>query len=252
MTMLDNDYEQQLRTEFLDQMQDRLGQLSARLQGGGSYADLRLEFGRDVQNLKGLAAGYGYPVIAMVVQRLEAYLADVTDLSTRAIGDIQYYIDRIAELTDRGQQPDPEEAGKLLQSLPATYNFNVSDVVVKHVEVMVVTPTRVVAKLVGAELTACGFRPIILHDPVEAFAQAVRVPPGMVIASAVMEPMSGVELLLTLGQLRATKAVPLAVLTSLDADKKPLHVLPDNVAVIHSGSAFGADFAEAATRFNLG
>lgn len=255
MTSADQDYESQLRTEFRDQAQDRLASLNttlAALRDGADFAGLQPALSRDVQNLKGLMAGYGYPVIALVVQRLETYLAGLQELSTRAIGDLQLHADRIADLIERTEQPEPAAAAQLLQALPVRFDFDVADIVVKRIEIMVVTPTRVVAKLVSGELAACGYRPIVVHDPLEALAQAVRVPPGLIMASVVMEPVNGVELIMALRQLTVTRALPAAVLTSMDADKKPLHVLPPDVAIIQTGNGFGADFALATARFNLG
>ncbi len=255
MTGIDQDYESQLRTEFHDQAQDRLAGLNATLMAlrdGEAFAAQQSALSRDVQNLKGLMAGYGYPVIALVVQRLEAYLEGLQELSARTVPDLQRHADCIADLIERPEQPDPAAAAQLLQELPVRFDFDVADIVVKRIEIMVVTPTRIVAKLVSSELAACGYRPVVVHDPLEALAQAARVPPGMIMASVVMAPINGVELVQALRQFAVTRALPMAVLTSMDADKKPLHVLPPDVAIIHTGNSFGADFALATARFNLG
>lgn len=251
------DYDLQLRTEFHDQAADKLSTMSESVgilaQGAQDKGTAILQsLRRDTQNLKGIAAGYSYPVINMATQRLEVYLTGLEETNTRIVSDLQFYLDRISDLVERGTQPDPSEAAELLHTLPARFDFNVADVVVKSIEIMVVTPTRVVAKLVGNELAACGYRPVIVHDPLEALAQAVRVPPGMVMASVVMEPINGVELVRVLQLLRPTQSIPMAVLTSMDADKKPLHELSPSTAIIHTGTDFGADFADAIERFNLG
>ena len=244
-----------LATEFHDQAQDRIASLNATLttaHDGAASEPTVLALYRDIQNLKGLAAGYGYPLINMVAQRMEVYLTGLTALPGRALGDLQAHIDRMTELADRAVQPSPEEAARLIHELPTRYDFNVSDIVVKNIEIMVVTPSRVVAKLVGGELAACGFRPVLMHDPIEALAQAVRVVPGMIMASVVMEPINGVELVRALKIMRPTRSCPMAVLTSMDADKKPLHELPADVATIHTGEKFGEDFAAVTGKFSLG
>lgn len=249
------DYDAQLRTEFRDQLQDRLASCNEILTGlrdaRGDAAAFPL-LSRDTQNIKGLAGGYGYPVIGMVAQRLETYLAGLQEVTPRVIEDIQTHLDQVGDLMERAEQPDPATAAQLLQALPARYSFDVGDVVVKRIEIMLVTPSRVVAKLVGNELAACGFKPVVVHDPLEAFAQAVRVPPGMILASVVMEPLNGVELVRALKLVRATQACPMAVLTSLEADNRPLHELPPDVAVVHTGANFGSDFATVTAKFNLG
>ena len=244
-----------LATEFRDQAQDRIASLNTTLAAahdGAAVEPTVLALYRDIQNLKGLAAGYGYPLINMVAQRMEVYLTGLTALPGRTLGDLQTHIDRMTELADRAVQPNPEDAARLIHELPTRYDFNVSDIVVKNIEIMVVTPSRVAAKLVGGELAACGFRPVLMHDPIEALAQAVRVVPGMIMASVVMEPINGVELVRALKLMRPTRACPMAVLTSMDADKKPLHELPADVAIIHTGEKFGEDFATVTGKFGLG
>jgi CheY-like chemotaxis protein/HPt (histidine-containing phosphotransfer) domain-containing protein len=244
-----------LIVEFRDQAQDRLANLNALINAAQDGATLEATLpalNRDIQNLKGLAAGYGYPLINMVAQRLETYVAGLASLQGRTLPDLQQHIDRMLELVDRRVQPTPEDAARLIHELPTRYDFNVSDIVVKNIEIMLVTPSRVAAKLVGGELAACGFRPITMHDPIEALAQAVRVVPGMILASVVMEPINGVELVRALKLMRPTRNCPMAVLTSMDGDKKPLHELPPDVAVIHTGDKFGEDFAAVTGKFGLG
>jgi CheY-like chemotaxis protein len=250
------DYDAQLRIEFRDQIQDRLAGMNAHLgdvhtgqSSGKIMAPLLL---REAQTIKGLAAGYSYPTINLVAQRLEAYLDGLTELTPRDLEAIQRHIDRLGTLVEQNETPDAAATAALLQELPTRYDFKVGDVSVRHVEIMVVTPTRVLGKVVSGELAACGYRPVLIHDPLEAFQHAVRVPPGMLMASATMAPISGIELVRALKQLQILHACPMAVLTSLDADTKPLHTLPPEVAIIHTGTNFGADFATATARFNLG
>ena len=253
LDLSDSALDAKLAMEFRDQAQDRVANLNATLSSAAT-AEINTEIAlralyRDIQNLKGLAAGYGYPVVNMVAQRMETYTAGLTDLQDRALHDLQFYVDRLAELADHPEPTSPEQAAALVHDLPTRFDFNVNDIVIKNIEIMVVTPSRVAAKLVGGELAACGFRPILMHDPIEALAQAVRVVPGMVLASVVMEPINGVELVSALKLMRPTRSCPMAVLTSLDADKKPLHILPADVAVIHTGEKFGEDFAVAIGKY---
>jgi CheY-like chemotaxis protein len=253
--MSDPDYDAQLRLEFRDQMLDRLANMNgvlAALREGRKADGVIAEFLRDTQTLKALTAGYGYPVINMVAQRLETYLATLSEWLPRALDDIQRHSDLIGDLVERPEQPDPAAAAALLQALPTGFSFDIGDVIVKKIEIMLVTPSKLVGKLVGGELAACGFRPILLQDPLEALAQAVRIVPGMILASVVMEPINGVELVRALKILRVTRNCPMAVLTSLDADHKPLNDLTPDLAVIHTGADFGADFAAVTARFNLG
>jgi len=121
------DYDLQLRTEFHDQAADKLSTMSESVgilaQGApDKVAAILQSLRRDTQNLKGIAAGYSYPVINMATQRLEAYLTGLEEINTRIISDVQFYLDRIGDLVERGTQPDPSEAAELLHTLPARFD----------------------------------------------------------------------------------------------------------------------------------
>jgi len=255
-TLSDDDIEDRLRIEFTDDSRDRLQTMYRALDRvtkrvmteGEAIASLRAE----AHNLKGCGTAFGYPTVSLVAIRLEDYLAGLTTLSERQIVDLHVFLDRIAELVDRAEQPQLAETNRIIRALPVRYVFEVEDVEVHDVEIMLVTPSKLVAKMVATELAACGFRPVKVHDPIESIALAVRVPPDMVIASLVMDGLSGLDLIRGLMAMSNTRHIPMALLTSLDRDNPALQEIPEGVAVIHTGNRFGEDFAAAITRFNLG
>ena len=90
-----------------------------------------------------------------------------------------------------------------------------------------------------------GYRATAIPDTLKALAYATRAKPDMMIVSAVMPQLSGIDLALALAAIPATRNIPLAVITSLDANDAQLKGLPPSVALIRKTSAFGDDLTKA-------
>ncbi len=252
----EEDMEDRLRLEFVDDARDRLQRMYETIERmgkgaipvGQGIAGLSME----AHNLKGCGTAFGYPAVSLVAHRLEDYINGLNSLNQRHVVDIDIFLDQASALVDRTEQPDLAETNRILRSLPVRYIFDVKDVEVHNVEVMLVTPSKVVARKVCMELAACGFRPIRVHDPIESISLAVRMPPDMLIASMVMDGLSGLDVIRALRAMSVTRKVPTALLTSLDLDNSALREIPDGVGLIRLGPNFSEDVASVITRFNLG
>ena len=252
----EEDLEDRLRIEFVDDARDRLQRMydatdravAGRLANTEIIALLRME----MHNLKGSGTAFGYPAVSLVAHRMEDYIGGLTQLTQRHFEDINTFLDRAAQLVDRTEQPQLAETNQILRALPVRYIFDIKDVEVHNVEIMLVTPSKVVAKKVGTELGACGFRAITVQDPVESIGLAVRVPPDMLIASMVMDGLSGLDLIRGLLAMSVTRKVKMALLTSLDLDSAKLREVPEGVGLIRLGPKFSEDIAAVITKFNLG
>lgn len=251
-----DDLEAQLRIEFVDDARDRLQSLYDTLDGvakgtrnaGEAVGLVRLE----AHNLKGMGTSFGYPAVSLIAHRLEDYLSGVTRLDERQVADVQVFLDRIAEVVDRAEQPMLAETNQIIRALPVRYRFEITDIEIHNVEIMLVTPSKVISKKVGTELAACGYRCVTVSDPIESISHAVRVPPDMLIASLVMDGLSGLDLIRGLRAMSVTKHVPMALLTSMNLDNPALKEIPQGVAVIRSGEHFGEDFAQLIATTGLG
>lgn len=251
-----DDLEDRLRLEFIDDARDRLEVMNRALEGGtkGTRTDaevigvLRLE----AHNFKGMGTSFGFPTVSLVAHRLEDYLNGLRKLDPKQLSDAQIFLDRIAGLVDRAEQPQLAETNQIIRALPVRYELQITDVEVRNVEIMLVTPSKVVAKKVGSELAACGFRTVTVGDPIESITHAVRVPPDLLIASMVMDGLSGLDLIRGLRAMSVTHHVPMALLTSLTLDNPALKEIPQGVSVIRVGEHFGDDFAAVVAKYNLG
>lgn len=255
-TLSPDEIEDRLRVEFLDESHDRLERMNDILKNvaAGTFADAAAigQLHVEAHNFRGVGTSFGYPGITLIAHRMDDYMLGLTRLQAREIADLQAFTDRIAELVDRPNQPDVAEVNRIIRSLPTRYVFDITDVVVKDVEVMLVTPSKVMSKKVGTELAACGFKVVTVHDPIESISLAVRMPPDMIVASMVMDGLSGLDLIRGLRAMTVTHHVHMALLTSLERGNPALKEIPGDVAVIRVGAGFSDDLATAVTRFNVG
>ena len=91
----------------------------------------------------------------------------------------------------------------------------------------------------------CGYRITNVTTTFEALPLIIRTKPDMVIISAIMPELSGIDLAVALASMPATRNIPTALITSLDPDDDYLKLLPQAVPVIKKGPSFGDDLAEA-------
>ncbi len=248
--------EDRLRVEFIDDARDRLDKLYRmveRVRGKEVRETEAIALIRtEAHNLKGAGTAFGYPTVSLVAHRMEDYFSGLARLEARSLDDAVVFLDRIAELVDRAEQPLLAETSQIIRALPVRYVFDIEDIEIHDVEIMLVTPSKVIAKKVATEMAACGFRPITVQDPIESIGIAVRVPPDMLIASMVMDGLSGIDLIRGLRAMSVTRNVPMALLTSLDKTDSRLKDVPRDVGIIGTGNSFSDDFATVITRFNLG
>lgn len=253
MPDMDRELHQQFKDAFepsLDAMQsalDHMGQ--AGFDFVGSLA--RLKAGQ--QAIRVAAAGLACHAMELLAQRLGDYISDLTSLELRTQADVQVFLDRMREVVSLPVDLPVGEVAKLLRGLPVHHSFDVEDIEIRDVEVLLVTPSKTVARMAGAEIAACGFRVHTCYSPVQAFVEAMDTRPDFVVATLTMEKLSGVDLVRALKATSVFKDVPMAIMTSRDnADPALTTDLPPGVVIVNSGTGFATSFAEAVTKFNLG
>lgn len=245
----------QLRQEFVEdahEMLDRLDNIAG--EAAESESDpkaLMQEARRIIHTLKGSGGTHDYPDVSIIALRAEDYLADLDGLTARQQGDVQAYTDAMR----RALTGEAHVAGtfkEAVRQLPARWNFNVGDVEIREVEVLLVSSAKVLSHKVRNELEACGYRVTIVANPIMALELAVRTQPDLVIASAMLDIMTGVDLARALGSISGTESIPFALLTSFNRGHHELAGLPVDAAVIRIGSHFGDDVADVMSRFEIG
>ncbi|HIJ63758.1 MAG TPA: hypothetical protein HPQ04_13785 [Rhodospirillaceae bacterium] len=236
---------EQLRVEFIDETREILDALDVTLdsgrQGRAGHGDIVRAFRRAALGLRGTAANFGFGAMSAVAHRLDAYLQDAPDpLPPRAWGDLQHYIDWMATLLGSGSGAETDTSA-VIRQLPPKLGFALADIEVRNVEVMLVMPHGAQTRFVERELQQCGYRVTIVPDTVLAFAMVLQTLPDLIIVSAVMAGLDGVDLAIGLTSMPTTRNIPMAVITSLPPEDERLRLLPRKVPILRKGASFADD-----------
>lgn len=241
------DMVQALLDEFVDDTLDTLSRLSA---DQAALTDVE-EIRRIAFHVKGQAQNFGLGNVALVAQRLENYLGVVDTLDARGQADLVVYIDSLID-TLEDKAPADDDPARLARRLPARPSgFDPSEVQVQDIEVLLVMLHGTQTRFVEREMQACGYRVSIVTSPFAAFEQVVRTKPEMVVISAVMPELSGINLVAALAAMPETRNIPVALITSLEPEDDQLKLLPENIPVIRKGASFGDDLVDALDRYFL-
>ena len=250
----EEEVELQIESEALDEARDLVTNLELRVQqvknGILDPKEAAKTLAMESANLRMKARSVNLVGFGPLTHQLDEYLSEIDSVETRHADDLIAFADRIGSLLD-GETVEVEEVSAVLRELPQQSSFNVEDVEITDTMVTVIIPQRAAAKVVGRELAACGYRVSSVTNPIEALELILETKPDLVITSQVMPRLSGVDLACALSAMPSTRAIPIALLTSLDPDHTDLKSLPMNVGLIRRGASFGDDLADVLQRFNI-
>ena len=236
----------EISNEFLDDAAERLRGLEFVLDDGRNgricREDLIRNFRRVALYLRGQSAGFSLVVLAAVAHRLDEYLADAPEvLPPRVWDDLETYIDILSRsIIGRGAENQPD-----FSQFPAKLVSTLDDIEVRRVEVMLVAPRGAQAHIIERELRQCGYRTSVVSDTILALSMMVQTKPDLVLISAVMPGLDGVDLAVGLAAMPSTRNIPVAVVTSLPRAAEVLRLLPKKIPVIHKGESFAEDLFNA-------
>ena len=245
------------RDEFLVDVRERLEAIEEALGSGGgggsagADAEALVTIRREVHNLKGMGGCFGFPVISLIAHRLEDYIAELDALDPRQAADATVFVDRLQDIVEAGRDPDDSQARTLVRGLPAHPGAQSGSAQTRDVEILLVSPSRAVSQIALRTLRSLGYRVTTARSAWEALELAVRARPDLIITSAVMAGVSGIDLSRAFTAMAVTEDLPIAVLTSFDEDHPELRQLPSDVAVIRLDKSFEEDLAEVITSFSL-
>ncbi|OAN42988.1 hypothetical protein A6A04_09810 [Paramagnetospirillum marisnigri] len=239
----------QLRQEFIEEMTETLQGLDvafdAARNGHRDLGEVATECRRAAVLIRGQAANFALHRLATVAHRLDEYLANTPKVAPpRLWDDIQGYFDLLGRLTQGSADAEADPAS-LVRKLPAKLGFDLGDIEIRNVEVLLVMPPGAQTRFVERELQQCGYRVSMVPDSVQAFGMVVQTKPDLVIISAVMPALEGIDLAMALSAMPSTRNIPLAVITSLDKDDDSLKLLPKRIPVLFKGASFADDLFKA-------
>lgn len=240
-----------LTGEFLDDAGDRLARMQVTLSDLTARPKdrraLLLDLAREIHNLKGAGKMYGFPTISLVADRYEDYLEAGAEADPLPVAQLQGFADTLLDIVESGRNPDPDRTAAILRGLPAYFEFDPDSVVGRPGRALVVTRARTLGHMLARELANCGYRAQLASDPFEALRFAVAEQPDVVLSSAVLDGLGGIDLLRALRTVRPTARMPVAVVTSFDAGHPELAGLPQGVAVVKLGKTLADDLARVLT-----
>ena len=240
-----------LKQDFIEDTVDRVDRIETtidRIAGGMDEAGPGIaELRREAHTVKGLAGSFGFPLVGAIAHRLEDYIAELTEINDLEAASLVDFTSWIREIIESGTNPAADEETRILRSLP-TRSVTTEDVGTKSAavttndkEVLLVTATAVQARFLQRELREKGFRTITARTAVEAFETVVQSHPDAVITAAVLDGLSGIELIRALAAMKTLANKKLGLLTSFDAGHPDLEGLPGNVAIISNRGKQTAD-----------
>ena len=230
-----------LLQEFIDELGENLPDLGRAAAPGQPVDPLR----RFAFETKGQAHNFGLTLLHVVASRMEDFASAIDTITDDRAAALSAFLDAISDILDGTLPPDsdPSVVARSLPARPAT--FDIDDIEVRDVEVMLVMLHGAQTHFVERELHECGYRVSIVTSTQTALDLIIRTKPDMVIISAVMPGLNGIDLAIALSHMTETRNTPVALITSLDDGDDGLKLLPDKVPVIHKGATFGDDLAEA-------
>lgn len=239
---------QALRQEFLEDSVEELQNLISYLNeamAGGRPMEVALRDARRVAvNLVGGANGFELPLIGVTAQRFDDYTASLSAGDNRGLGNLMSYAETLLDLLNAPDEKK-ETASQLMRRLPAKGSFDPEEIDVREIEVLLVMSPGVATRVIERELLECGYRVTTVGNSFKALEFATRALPDLIIVSAVMPDLDGIDLMLALKAMPATRNIGAAIITSLDPDNAELKMLPPTVPIIHKSASFGDDLAKA-------
>lgn len=244
-----------LRQEFLSEATETLADICLvieQVKNSGADADAALhKIRRDAHNLKGMGGSFGFPSITVIAHRLEDYLAGLDHLAERQFDDVLTFLYTMQDITDRGVDPGDDEVARRVRSLPAKGAAKENYQATSNFEILLVAASSVVGRAVEGKLSSRGFRVVTVASPMEAFETVVRTRPDMVIASAMMEGIGGVDLSRALKAMSVTRDIPFVLLTSFGRAHSELRELSPTVGLIHHDRDLDREISNAIQQFGL-
>lgn len=226
----------QLRKEFIEESLTELESIGEMLEdmrdAKVDVSDRYLVLKRWVHNLKGQGGTFDLHSVTAIAHRLEDYLDGISHFRGNTVPEIYAFIDWIERILEKRQDLEPEHLSRVIRRLPAPPNPNARPERFLNKEALVVIPSKVAHGIVRASLESQGIRVVSSYSSIEGFILSVSTRPDLVIASAIMDGVSGIDLASALVAMPKTCEIPVILVTSLEQNNPALKKLPASVSMV--------------------
>lgn len=234
-----------LEREFLELCEDRLNEVDEALEtmrsGKTSCENEILEIKRHIHSLKGMGKTFGYSSITLMAHTLEDYFETLFEFSEEGIYDVQFFADRIREISVSEQNWPDDVVSQIVRDMPLRARRRTVRRGEHALSILVLMPKGLQRKIVVSELSQFGFNVLIAEDSFDAIEKGIRRRPDLFMSSAVAKDISGLELAGVFHAIKATSHHPFLLVTSSPIDEDSAKKFPPNVTVLHKGSGFARD-----------
>lgn len=250
--MTDVDFLEQLKTDAIDSAEDRLQNigeaidafLAGTVENGPTLATIKIE----AHSLKSVAMSFDMRALKVLCHRFEDYFADAEEVTEKSCADIRFFADRMSDCLDAFIHNREIDLSNLVRELPSKAGFEVGDISVSEIEVMLVMPPGTATKIVTRELMECGYRMVNVASTLDAIQLIPSMKPDAVIISRVMPDLTGVDLICALRSMPTTKDIPVALLAT---ESDCYNDLPEGVPILRKGSKFADDVVDVFSELGL-
>jgi CheY-like chemotaxis protein len=186
---------------------------------------------REVHNIKGQGTTFDYPIVTTIAHRFEDFLEHVTKIDGAISQQMFVFIDWITRILTERMDLSADEMARIVRRLPSHGDaFDHHDL---DVEALIVVPTGTGRRILRKILEEAGVRVVSVSDAAQGLTLAARMRPDLIVVSAVMDPINGLELVRAMREIAVTRAIPAAILTSYDRDDPHFHEFEMVAHVLH-------------------
>lgn len=213
------------------------------IDGQGSFDEQLVNLNRRVHSIKGTAATFGFPSITTIAHRLEDFIEASSSINY-CINDVQIFIDTMRDVAESGTDPVNGEYHNILKNLPRAHSIFEAVNPARNVDILFVMHRDVQRKIIGQELTSCGFGASFVDSGADAISSIMKHMPDIVISSVLLDDMSGMDLACALEGIKSTKGMHFILLSSSDNISIEAARLPKNAKAIHKDSLYVEQLTE--------
>ncbi|HEC91015.1 MAG TPA: hypothetical protein ENI55_05050 [Alphaproteobacteria bacterium] len=251
-----------LRGEFLSDCLDHLERANEAIEGmaaaGGDGKTYLKQIQHNVHTIKGTGGSFGFPSISRIAHALEDFMEAHPDILADWLG-IEGHLDEIRRIAASGIDVAGEDLARIMDALPKAHRRKAALSApsappvrsrlaavrpVREVNVLLVMAKGVQRKIVGQELTSCGFGISFVDSGVAAIAVALARKPDMIASSMVLDDMTGADLARAIAGIETIKDIRFVLMISTRAGKLKAVGLPDGVAVVAKDHSYVEELTE--------
>ncbi len=241
---------QELKQVFLESCEDRIRTSTEHIerianQIGDPEENLKV-IRRDLHSMKGMGAASGFPGITAISHRAEEFILHNKTLNEQEISELYKFYDAIQSLLNQDTQPNSDETAELIRQLPHRNIISITEIKQTHktVEVLSVMPPNLMHNAINDDLRQLGFRLSNITSGIEAISTILQTKPDLVVLSAIIDDIDGIELSKILRIMEQTKRMPIILITSFDNNLLEKKHIPNDINIVKKDENFIENISE--------